>query len=110
MRSGRIQDSLNDDDQDNVDAYGQTQPDPLDRNARNNNNGKVLLEFSSFADSCRRNADIGREGDFAFNLTRIGMLPYFTLVPIQLHFWVVSNPNINKIRKQCLFSRYVSIR
>lgn len=42
-------------------------------NGRNNNNGKVqLLEFSSFSDSCQRNVDLGREGDFAFNLTKIG--------------------------------------
>lgn len=40
----------------------------------NNNHGAVgkILEISAFADSCRRNVVIGREGVIAFNTTKIG--------------------------------------
>lgn len=52
---------------------------PLFFNGNNNNNhvavGKIL-EISSFADSCRRNVVVGRQGDFAFNATKIGEFYY----------------------------------
>lgn len=52
---------------------------PLFFNGNNNNNhvavGKIL-EISTFADSCRRNVVVGRQGDFAFNATKIGEFYY----------------------------------
>lgn len=70
----RSPEDFSDDDKLDVDADGQLDPNISGgANNRNNNNGKAqTLEFSSFADSCRRNVALGREGDFAFNLTRIG--------------------------------------
>lgn len=52
-------------------------------NNNNNNNhaaaGKIL-EISTFADSCRRNVRVGRDGERAFNATKLGesLLQIFT--------------------------------
>jgi len=72
------------------DSNGQEDSSGYNNNHNNRGGGGdgegSLLVFSSFADSCRRNVVLGQEGDFAFNVTKMGTLPTFnstllTLLP-----------------------------